>query len=124
MELPSHLIRKAFIVLVGLVGLLLIVNLPPAEEIGTSPTSPLVSFSVDHRVTTVHKNLKKGHHAEILGDSAVGTSGRAPAEHFRLALEHFRRAGELSERYKSGGYLTKLVRDAVTRVESKLEALR
>lgn len=122
MELTSHRIRKAFAVLVVFVGLLLVVNLPSADEIRTGPSSNLVRFSVDHRVTAVHRNLKEGHHAEVLGDSAARFGEIHSDGHLRTALERFRRAEALSEQYKSGGYLMKLVRDSVVRVESKLRS--
>lgn len=124
MEFTSNLVRKAFVVLVVLVGLLLMVNLPPADEVRSRPSSKLVRFSVDHRVTAVHRNLRQARHAESMGDSDARTPGGSSVEHFEEALGHLRRAGELSHEYRSGGYLPKLVRDSVVRVQRKLKESR
>ncbi|MFB6226766.1 MAG: hypothetical protein ABEH89_00380 [bacterium] len=118
--MTRRLSRIIYIVLLLVVAVTLIVNLPPLEKIGRTPTSEFVTFSLNHWVTEVHRNLKKARHAELRGDNKNRTNGPDSKRYYRNSLYYYAEAEKYAKRRGEGSYLNDLIQRAQSRVHKKL----
>lgn len=118
--MARRLTRVAFIALLLVVAACLVINLPPLEEVGKTPSSEFVTFSIDHGETEIHRNLKKARHAELYGDRLRGSANREARGYYRDSLHFFNQAGSYASRRGSGSYLDDLIEESQVRLHRKI----
>ena len=118
--MTPRLPRVAFFVVFVIVAVTLVVNLPPLEEVGKTPTSEFVTFSMDHGETEIHRNLRKARHAEMRADYLSRHGSGDAIGYYRDALYYVDRARSLAERRGSGSYINSLLDRAHRRIHEKI----
>lgn len=117
---PQRLSRGAFIVILIIVGVWLLFNLPPVEEVGTTPSSEFITFAIHPWVTETHRKIKRAKQAEAHGDSLREISNRKSKRKYGLALKYLKQAEKSSKRYPPGGYIKDLIDKSLSRIKAKI----
>lgn len=122
--MTPRLPRLAFFVVFVIVAITLVVNLPPLEEVGKTPASDFVTFSLDHGETEIHRNLKKARHAEMRADHLRRQDSPEASGYYRDALYYLDRARNYAERRGSGSYINHLIDRTHERIHEKIALSR
>lgn len=122
--MTPRLTRVAFVILLLIVATTLVVNLPPLEEVGKTPSSEFVTFSMDHGETEIHRKLKDARHAELRGDSLRRKDSSDADGYYRDSLYYLERAQRLARRRGSGSYIDDLIEESQVRVHRKIARTR
>lgn len=118
--MARRLSRVGFFVLLLLVGVWLILNMPTPQRVGRTPSSRLVTFSVNPTATELHRRIQRARHSERRGDRLRDAGSGLCVRQYRLALSYYRQAGTLlGERFRRG-YLDDRIRRSLERVRRKL----
>lgn len=122
--MTPRLPRLAFLVVFIVVGITLVVNLPPLDEVGKTPTSDFVTFSLDHGETEIHRYLRQARHSEMRADHLRRLGSTDTDGYYRDALYYLDRARNVSEQRGSGSYQSHLLDRVQQRLHEKIARSR
>lgn len=120
--MARRLSRISFYVIVIIVGFWLILSMMEVKKVGVTPSSELLSFSVDHSTTELHRYRHTAINYERRADELRQRGNLRANQLYRQAHNHYVKAGRFAVRRPVDGHLQRSLARSIDRVESRIKS--